>query len=275
MLNSVESTLVTFNPKSVSPETPIHQLRQIMEEYQVRHLPVVDAARRIVGMVSDHDIATAYYQAAKKGTPAIAKLRNAPLAQIMARQVVTLEQYESPEIALRAMVVQGFHSTPITEDGQLVGMITSTDFLREFSYGEWKGYEEPVSQRMSDAGATIDGDEPLIRALDTAERCNQQFVVVVRNERPLGILSRTALRECFSMQPSIEEEDLAELKRTPACRSVTTLPTLPPEMPLGQAASKMLEHRARALPVIDRRRSLLGILREDDILRAMAERMEE
>ena len=190
----------------------------------------------------------------------------------MARQVLTLERAESPEVALRAMVTHGFHCVPITEDGQLVSIITSSDFLRELSYGEWAGYDEPVRLRMSSPGQTIDADESVARALEMAERHNQEFVVVVRNSRPLGILSHTALQLCLYGDSGRE---LAELQSAPVHTVLASLPMLSPDSSLKQAAVLMLEHRARALPVTDRARLLLGILREDDILRTMAERLEE
>jgi CBS domain-containing protein len=274
MLDIAHGTLVTYNPKAVTPETTLDELERIMQQLQVRHLPVVDDAHRIVGLVSERDLARARYNEvvtalAGHGVSAEGKR----VEQIMARQVMTLERFESPEIALRAMVAHAFHSVPVTEDGRLVGMITSSDFLREFSYGDWAGHEEPVRRRMGAPGHTVDAEMPLAEVLEVAEKHAQEFMVVVRRYRPLGILSRTSLRQC--LHGSVNEQDIAELRSTPVRLVLPTLPALASELPLGQAAGRMLEHRARALPVVDRARMLLGILQEDDILRAMVERLEE
>ncbi len=190
----------------------------------------------------------------------------------MSRQVLTLERAESPEVALRAMVAHAFHCVPITEDGQLIALVTSSDFLRELSYGEWAGRDEPVGGRMSSPGQTVEADEPLSRALEVSEEHNQDFVVVVRKNRPLGILSQTAMRLCLFGDAGRKS---SELQTAPVHTVLAALPMLSPDALLKQAATLMLEHRARALPVTDRARTLLGILREDDILRTMAERLEE
>jgi CBS domain-containing protein len=171
------------------------------------------------------------------------------------------------------MVAHAFHSVPITEDGRLVGMITSSDFLREFSYGDWAGHDEPVRRRMRAPGHTVDAELPMEQVLAATEQYAQEFIVVVRRYRPLGILSRTSLRQCLHVDAS--EQEMAELRSTPVRLLLPTLPVLPSELPLAQAAGKMLEHRARTLPVVDRARMLLGVLQEDDILRAMMERLEE
>ncbi len=274
MLDIAHGTLITYNPKAVMPETTLDELERIMQQLQVRHLPVVDDEHRIVGLVSERDLARARYS--EVITAPVGKTASAggkEVEQIMARQVMTLERFESPEIALRAMVAHAFHSVPITEDGRLIGMITSSDFLREFSYGDWAGHDEPVRRRMSTPGHTVDAETPLEQVLEVAEKNSQEFIVVVRRYRPLGILSRTSLRQC--LHGSGKEQEIVELGSTPVRLLLPLLPALSSDLPLGQAADKMLEHRARALPVVDRARMLLGILQEDDILRAMVERLEE
>ena len=190
----------------------------------------------------------------------------------MTRQVLTVEQHESPDIALRAMVAHAFHSVPVTDAGRLVGMITSTDFLRELSYGNWAGHEEQVASRMSPFGETVESEATLPRVMEVAEKHNQEFVVVVRRNRPLGILSRTALRQalCCGRTP----REIAELQSTSVRLLFTHLPLILAETTLARAACMMLEHRARALPVVDQSRMLISMLLEDEILKAMVERLD-
>ncbi len=273
MLDIMHGTLATFNPQAVTPDTSLDQLRRTMEKLEVRYLPVVDRERRVVGLVSRRDLARTMQAAAKKAASGMpTSIATKPVEQFMSRQVLTLERAESPEVALRAMVAHTFHCVPITEDGQLIALVTSSDFLRELSYGEWAGFDEPVSGRMSSPGQTIEAEEPLMRALEVAEEHKQEFVVVVRKNRPLGILSHTAMQLCLYGDAGRKS---ADLKTGPVHTVLASLPMLSPDTLLKQAAAVMLEHRARALPVTDRARTLLGILREDDILRTMAERLEE
>lgn len=273
MLDITHGTLATYNPQAVTPDTRLDQLQGIMEKLEVRYMPVIDREHRVVGLVSRRDMAKTMQAAAKKATPGkTSVIASKPVEQFMARQVLTLERAESPEVALRAMVTHGFHCVPITKDGQLVALVTSSDFMRELSYGEWAGHDEPVCQRMSAPGQTVEADEPLSRALDVAEQHDQEFVVVVRKNRPLGILSHTAMQLCVYGETG---PGSANLQSAPVHTVLPSLPMLSPDSLLKQATAIMLEHRARALPVTDRARALQGILREDDILRTMAERLEE
>lgn len=273
-------TLVTYNPKAVTPDHTLGQLQAIMEQLQVQHVPVINAQHHVVGLVSQRDLARAKYNAATAALPhsgnAAASnkipVQRKRVEEIMARQIMTLEQYESPEIALRAMVAHAFHSVPVTDSRRLVGMITSTDFLREFSYGDWPACDDMVRLRMGQPGRTVDAETPLAKVLEMVEQHSQEFVVVVQRYRPVGILSRTALRECW-YDAQINPE-LCDLPSTPVRLLLGTLPTLPFDMPLGQAAGLMLECRARALPVVDPARLLLGVLQEDDLLRAMVDRLD-
>ena len=274
MLDATTGTLVTYNPKAVAPDTTFDELQKLMEQLQVRHLPVIDEEHRVVGLVSERDLARAKYNAAvtsMSGRPS--SIDGKRVEQIMAKQVMTLEQFESPEIALRAMVAHAFHSVPVTEGGRLVGMITSSDFLRELSYEQWPGHDEPVRRRMGSPGHTVDADATLEHVLEVAEQNSQEFIVVVRRYRPLGILSRTALRH--SLYADGDETEMAELRSTPVRLLLANLPALSAEQTLAKAAGQMLEYRARALPVVDRSRLLLGVLQEDDILRTMIERLDD
>jgi CBS domain-containing membrane protein len=272
MLAATMGTLVTYNPKAVAPESTLGELQQLMQQLQVRHIPVIDSEHHVVGLVSERDLARAKYNAAVTAVDgSLENIDNKRVEEIMARNILTMDQNEPPEVALRSMVAHSFHSVPVTDDSRLLGMITSSDFLRECSYGEWPESEQMVRLRMSPPGQTVDAEVSLAQVLETAEKCNQEFVVVVRRHRPLGILSRTALRQC--LYDAHRQETMATLHTTPVRLLLSTLPSLLAEMPLGRAADRMLECRARALPVVDKARMLLGVLQEDDILRAMVEQL--
>lgn len=274
MLDATLGTLVTYNPTAVKPDTTLDELQDIMRQIRVCHLPVVDDEDRIVGLVSERDLACAQYNAvATASDGSESSIHTKRVEQVMARQVLTIEKFESPEIALRAMVAHAFHSVPVTENGRLVGIITSSDFLRELSYGHWPGHDEPTRQWMGSPGHTVSADATLRRVMEVAERYSQEFVVVLRRNRPLGVLSRTALRQCFCGGRT--QRELDELQSTPVRLVLPTLPTLSATTPIRQAAGTMLEHRARALPVVDRARMLVGMLQEDDILRALVNRLDQ
>ena len=64
MLEATMGSLITYNPKAVLSDTTLEELDAIMDQMQVRHLPVVDDQHRVVGIVSERDLAQAKYNAA-------------------------------------------------------------------------------------------------------------------------------------------------------------------------------------------------------------------
>ena len=49
---------MTKNPITIDPSAPLGTAVATMTERQVRHLPVVDDQGRLVGMITDRDLAT-------------------------------------------------------------------------------------------------------------------------------------------------------------------------------------------------------------------------
>ena len=62
---STIGTLMTANPASCTPQTPIRQVAQLMIDNDCGQIPVVDADGRPVGVVTDRDIAVRLVAAGK------------------------------------------------------------------------------------------------------------------------------------------------------------------------------------------------------------------
>jgi CBS domain-containing protein len=85
----------------------------------IRHLPVVDAQNRLVGMVSSTDLVAA---TGRKDDP--------ELSTIMTRDVQTVRADMPAERAVAAMIDRKFSSMAVVGAGaELVGILTATDFL--------------------------------------------------------------------------------------------------------------------------------------------------
>ncbi|MFA6466135.1 MAG: CBS domain-containing protein, partial [Desulfurivibrionaceae bacterium] len=50
---------MTRNPVTVSPETTLPAVREILQNGKFRHLPVVDGENHLVGIVTDRDLRSA------------------------------------------------------------------------------------------------------------------------------------------------------------------------------------------------------------------------
>lgn len=54
------SDYMTSDPITISSATLLPEARQILNEYRIRHLPVVDGNRRLIGIITDRDLRSAY-----------------------------------------------------------------------------------------------------------------------------------------------------------------------------------------------------------------------
>ena len=109
----------------IGPRDTVNQARDAMHEHRIRHLPVCDDGR-LVGVVSERD--TRGFQRRETGTTA----SGMPLmvAQIMNPSIVTIEPSAAVREAATLMVRHQIGALPVTEDGELVGIISETDILK-------------------------------------------------------------------------------------------------------------------------------------------------
>ncbi len=118
-------------PITVPPSTAVYEARRLMEEKQIRHLPVVERDR-LVGIITDRDIRL------NLPSPATSLsiweinylLARLTVGEVMTKPVVTTEPDRPVEDAARLMLERRIGALPVVEDGRLVGIITETDLLR-------------------------------------------------------------------------------------------------------------------------------------------------
>lgn len=254
-------TFVTYNPTVVEQDTLLEDVLRLMEENTIRHLPVVDDERRVVGIVSDRDVARAVLES-RAGDERTARR----VATIMVHNPLTIQQDDPPKAALTMILANRFHSLPVVDGERLVGMVTSSDFLRELTYGELASYREPVDRYMSDDIAiAVDATATLAEVQRVMRNSGNEYLAVTRGECPVGIVSLRDVRRAHErVAADVNPQNLSVLKLLGDSAA-----TISPHTRLGEAASLMLDERMQALSVVDRSNRLVGLLTEDDVLQAM------
>jgi acetoin utilization protein AcuB len=105
---------------SVTPADTVAEARERLQLAGINHLVVMEA-RQVVGVVAVKDLPAANEE---------------PLAQVMSRNVATIE----PEATLRraAGVMRGRNigCLPVVDHGRLVGIVTTSDLLTALAKGE-------------------------------------------------------------------------------------------------------------------------------------------
>jgi acetoin utilization protein AcuB len=109
---------MTQTPVTIGREATVREALQIIEQRQLRHLPVIDADETLVGIVSEKDLLRAR--------------DDDRIESIMTAEVVTVTEYTALEEAARIMADHRISSLPVMRDDKLVGIITETDLFMIF-----------------------------------------------------------------------------------------------------------------------------------------------
>ncbi|MEG4010082.1 CBS domain-containing protein [Microcoleus sp. Pol11C1] len=113
--------LMSSPVRSIRPETSVGEAHRILLRYGHSGLSVVDAGDRLAGIISRRDIDIALHHG----------FSHAPVKGYMTPQLKTIAPDTLlPEIE-SLMVTYDIGRLPVLENGQLVGIVTRTDVLRE------------------------------------------------------------------------------------------------------------------------------------------------
>jgi len=254
-------TYVTYNPLAVSLETRVDELLQMVETLAMPHFPVVDDDRKLIGVVSETDLileARNRARSTQSKSPATVK-------DICTGNLVTVDHQASPRQTLQMLMDRYIHSLPVLADEKLVGIVTTTDFLREFSYGQLTCAKEPVSDFLQPAGATLEPDATADEALAALKNCKSDYLAVVQGGCPVGLVSGREILKSLAIKGTKQRLDgstsiLKFLRKTPPFR---------PGQRMSEAAALMVEHSLSALTVTNQANRYLGLISADDILQIM------
>jgi CBS domain-containing protein len=267
-------TLVTYNPWSVSPSALLEEIAERFEELRIHHVPVVDGDRHVVGMLSETDLLRARQaqRAVLVGCGA-GDTDDAPLVfarDVMSKDVLSVSPTSSAAEALKLLLARQIHALPVMDGGRLVGMISSRDFLREFSYGELDGTRDLVTTLLTaTAPESLEPGVTLSEALLAMQAAGVSCLAVAQGTCPLGLVwQRDIVRE----DCRLDEQEESHHQPRPAAtvlRIVRNSPPLRSGQRLREAAAAMIEHGLPAVIVVNQSSRLLGVITEDDLLRVL------
>ncbi len=125
---------MTPDPITVTPQTTHREAMRLLEENNIRRLPVLDREGRLVGMVTERDVLrTAPSEATTLSVFEIYTLLDKlTVGQIMTHPVLAVEEECSLAAAARFMVDRKIGALPVMRGEKLVGIITETDIFKTF-----------------------------------------------------------------------------------------------------------------------------------------------
>lgn len=128
-IDGMSSHLITIN-ENYSLDAAYSQ----MQKNQIRHLPVVDASNKIVGMLSDRDLLRAMRSNLNSGdifkVESLEFDQHAKVSDYMTWPVRFVNKNSSIKVVAERMIEEKISSFLVTDDKTVVGILTTEDCLK-------------------------------------------------------------------------------------------------------------------------------------------------
>lgn len=135
--------IMTSNVFTINETQTVQEAAALMSQYNIGAIPVINNNRQMVGIVTDRDITLR--------TTAQGEDTQTPVSEVMtAQQIVQGTPDMDVHQAANLMAEQQIRRLPITENGQLVGMVALGDLAVQNQY---TNEAEQALQRISTPSA--------------------------------------------------------------------------------------------------------------------------
>lgn len=128
------SQLMTRGPATIQEAATIGAAWKLMRARKIRHLPVLDASGRLVGVVTDRDLRQVIFDPdiqAQLGTSPKA-LNILAVREVMTWGVISVRPDSDLREAARVMHTHKIGSLPVVNHGRVVGILTESDVVKGF-----------------------------------------------------------------------------------------------------------------------------------------------
>lgn len=124
--------IMTRDPRTLRAHDTLLTAMTLLREHRVRHIPIVDDERRLLGIVTDRDVKRATPSAILGGQRAQWEevVTKTTLDRVMTKEPITGWPIMPFKEALRRFVADRIGCIPVVESGRLVGIVTSHDMFK-------------------------------------------------------------------------------------------------------------------------------------------------
>jgi CBS domain-containing protein len=137
--------IMTKDPSCVTPDATVREAAQVMSREDVGIVPVVDgqSAKRLVGLVTDRDIAIRCVAEGKDGSCRVRDVMSSD-------DLATCSESDDVDAVMQAMRTEKVRRIPIVDErGSLVGIVSQADVVRKARDGQ---SAEKTVERISEPG---------------------------------------------------------------------------------------------------------------------------
>lgn len=182
-INEPVKEIMTYNPVCVRENTPLKEVIEVFLEKNVGGAPVVDKENILLSLITERDV-IGYL---------IESIEGRSVQEYMIEDPIVATPGMRLKDVARVMLRNGFRRLPVVSEDRLVGMVTSTDFIRLLG-SDW------AFNRMTTGN---------VREITNVrvEEVMTRDPVRVRREDSLRATAEMMLREGIGALPVVEERD--------------------------------------------------------------------
>ena len=174
--------IMTPDPVTVPPETPLAAVAALMAERAISGLPVVDSEGHLLGVVTDGDLMRRLAAKEDEAPSFLAALLGATADQakryarthgrrvrvVMTRDLATVGEDATVEEVAQLLESRRIRRVPVLRDGKLVGVVSRADLLRAVM--------APVAEPAADEASDARIRREIIRAMRNEPWVSTRFV---------------------------------------------------------------------------------------------------
>lgn len=155
-MSLIVEDLMTRYPASVRPEQTLAAAAQLMWDYDCGAVPVVDANRKVLGMITDRDVCMATWSRSHSPTRIF-------VAEVMSRDVAICRPQDTIARAESIMRANKVRRLPVVDSyEQLIGIISLADIARAAYHAPKLNTDPDITDGLVTTLAAISSSQPAI-----------------------------------------------------------------------------------------------------------------
>ncbi len=235
--------------RTVDPRCPIGEAARLMGEARVSCLVVVDG-HQPVGIITEKDLLTLLNRQ-DGGQAAV----NESMSSSLITATVDTDFHSAYSLLRRHRIR---HLVVTDTAGTLVGIATATDFRNHLNQEVFSKIDR-LDAVLDPVVSQLPPDMPLGQAIQHMVTSGWDYVLVVENQRPLGIFTERDIPRLWNAG--------VDLEAVPICQVMTApLHCIPVSTQVAEASAAMARWKLRHLPVVDGEGHLLGVVSQNRML---------
>lgn len=127
------STIMSTQLVILNTTDSLEKAEHLFKKHNIRHIPVVEGHKKIVGMLSLTDLlrisfADGAYEDEEDIESVVYEMFT--LTQVMAKKIKSVAPNTSVKEVAELLAAKEFHAVPVVDNGDLVGIVTTTDLIK-------------------------------------------------------------------------------------------------------------------------------------------------